>query len=176
MGLTADGKETLLDEAAVTQIKARIERSGRNDLDTVVQVAGATTDLEMKQKTAEVMAWLMADRETLREQVAELEPKAAVADRIADATGLKLLSEVGKITGLGPYRIFKVLEEARVIYRNSAGDVVPYQEHVEAGRFVVRERTFADASGADHLRTQLYVTGKGEVWIAQRFARERIAS
>jgi predicted transcriptional regulator len=38
LGLTENGKQTNLDERAVTIIKAKIERSGRKDLDNVAQL------------------------------------------------------------------------------------------------------------------------------------------
>lgn len=43
MGLTENGKQTELDEKAVTIIKKQIERSGRNDLDNVVQLPNVNT-------------------------------------------------------------------------------------------------------------------------------------
>ncbi len=165
--LKRNGVPTYLSEAQVAQITIELKRAHNSDLASSGKVV--TTDLEMKQKAAEVMAWLIADRETLREQVAELEPKAAVAERIAGAIGLKTLSEVGKINGIGPHRIFGELEARSVLYRNASGDPLPYQNHIEAGRFVVRERTYRDREGAEHLRSQIYVTGKGEVWIAGLF-------
>lgn len=162
-GSVRNGLATMLTEAQVVGIKqALVPR----DLTLKSKLEAATTDLEMKQKAAEVMAWLMADREALRQKVAELEPKAEVAERIAGAVGLKTLSEVGKINGVGPHRIFPELEARKVLYRTASGDPLPYQQHIEAGRFVVRERTYRDAKGAEHLRSQVYVTGKGEVWLA----------
>jgi excisionase family DNA binding protein len=38
LGLTEDGKTTLLSDEDATKIKIAVERSGRNDLDNVVQV------------------------------------------------------------------------------------------------------------------------------------------
>jgi phage antirepressor YoqD-like protein len=101
-------------------------------------------------------------------RVADLAPRAAVADRIADATGLRTLSEVGKINGIGPRRIFELLESRGIIFRGRSS-WLPKQEHVDAGRFVVREKTYQDMYDEDHLATQLYVTGKGEVWLAKQF-------
>jgi len=167
-----NGFATLLTEEQVVGIKQAIVP---RDLTLKSKVEAATTDLEMKQKAAEVMAWLMADRESLREQVAELAPKAEVAERIAGAIGLKTLSEVGKINGVGPHRIFTELEARKVIYRTASGDPLPYQQHIEAGRFVVRERTYRDQNGAEHLRSQVYVTGKGEVWLAGLLTPEAVS-
>lgn len=92
MGLTVDGKETLLDEVAVTQIKLRIERSGRNDLDNVVQVSGTTTDLEMMEQGARFAAWAMGK---IREQDAAL---AAARPRVEAADALMVSEATLSIT------------------------------------------------------------------------------
>jgi len=118
---------------------------------------------------AAARAW--ADEFEKREQafalVAELEPRAAAADRIACAGGLRTLTEIGKINGIGPRRIFEVLADRGIIFR-SRGIWLPYQEHIEAGRFVVRETTYRDADDNEKLTSQTYVTGKGEVWLAKQ--------
>jgi anti-repressor protein len=101
-------------------------------------------------------------------KIAELEPLAMVADRISGAMGMRTFSEVGKVNGIGPHRIFELLEERGIIFKHN-GRWLPYQNHIEAGRFVVRETTYRGTSGADHLVMQTYVTPKGEVWLAKQF-------
>lgn len=66
-----------------------IERSGRNDLDNVVQVAGATTELEMMMLDAKVSAWknrrieeLTAINLSLNNKLAIVTPKAELANRL----------------------------------------------------------------------------------------------
>lgn len=51
------GEEAFLSEKEVTIIKNRIERSGRNDLDNVVQLPNVSTDLEMMVLDARVSEW-----------------------------------------------------------------------------------------------------------------------
>lgn len=57
LGLTVNGKQTELDERAVTIIKAKIERSGRTDLAYVCELPKITTDLEMMALDMKVSAW-----------------------------------------------------------------------------------------------------------------------
>lgn len=104
-------------------------------------------------------------------EIAALAPRALIADRITEAEGEKTLAEVGKITGLGPRRIVDLLLARGILYR-AGRSILPKQPHIEAGRFVVREKTF-ELDGQDHLYSQTLVTGKGEVWIASLFAAER---
>lgn len=176
-----------------------IDSMGRDQPTTVISEAGLYTAILRSDKpearnfkrwiTHEVLpsirktgGYAMSDRELMARavleahrvlaekdrEISQLAPDALVARRISNAEGLKTLSEIGKINGLGPHRIFFLLEEKRILYRNR-GAWVPYQEHVDAGRFVVRERTFRDGEEVDHLVSQTYVTGKGEVWLAKQF-------
>lgn len=109
------------------------------------------------------------------ERALALEPMAQVAQKIATAAGLRTLSEIGKINGIGPRKIFELLEVRGILFR-SRGDWVPYQDYIDSGYFVVRERTYDDSEGQPHLRKQVYVTGKGETWLAKRLFTEGKAS
>lgn len=159
-----NGMVTYLDEAQVTEIKKRM-------LPTT-SVVGATTDIEMAQKTVEVIRWAMSKIENLEAELTVTKSKAALADRIAAADGLKSLSEVGKINGIGPRKIFDILSRRRIIYR-SGQNWVPYQEFVDGNLFVVRESTY-EMNGVDHLYSKTYVTGKGELWLAKRLFSEAV--
>lgn len=57
LGLTENGKQTTLDERAVTIIKTKIERSGRTDLRNVEELPNVSTDLEMMALDAKVSEW-----------------------------------------------------------------------------------------------------------------------
>ena len=50
LGLTENGKQTTLDERAVTIIKTKIERSGRTDLRNVAELPNISTDLDFIRK------------------------------------------------------------------------------------------------------------------------------
>lgn len=168
--IVRNGIATYLDEGQVTAIKQAIIP---HDLTLKSKLDASTTDLEMLKKTAEVMAWSMAKIEAqkaelaaMTEQLAIAAPKAEITDRIAGAEGLKTLAEVGKINGIGPRKIIDLLLERGILYRKGKA-LLPNQKHVDAGRFVARERTFT-INETEHLYTQVYVTGKGEVWLARQ--------
>ena len=99
-------------------------------------------------------------------EINELSGDAAAARVIACAEGLKTISEVGKINGIGPRKIFEVLHDSGILYR-SGRSWVPYQRFIEAGYFVVKESTY-EINGIDQLYSKTYVTGKGEVWMAKQ--------
>lgn len=99
--------------------------------------------------------------------IEELRPRAAIADRIGNAEGLKTLTEVGKINGIGPRKIFPILHGLRILYR-MRGVWVPYQEFIDADYFRLKEAIYQNLDEVEHLKTQTYVTGKGEVWLARQ--------
>ena len=68
LGLTVNGKQTELDERAVTIIKAKIERSGRTDLAHVCELPKITTDLEMMALDMKVSAWKTQKIKELQKQ------------------------------------------------------------------------------------------------------------
>ncbi|TAH55185.1 MAG: hypothetical protein EWM51_03630 [Treponema sp.] len=167
------GKTTFLTEAEVTIIKKRIENSGRSDLPSVADVRNTTTDLEMMLLDQKVSSWktqriqdLMRQNEQLRGENVLLSDDARVARTIAIAEGLKTITEVAKIAGIGPRKFFEMLADRKILYR-LRGDWVPFQDYIDQGYFTVKERTFDGTTGT-HLATQTYVTGKGEVWLAKR--------
>lgn len=77
LGMTQNGFTTYLSENDVTNIKQAIERSGRNDLDNVVQVREATTSLEIEEMTLKVIAYHKAQADRLRAELALAAPKIA---------------------------------------------------------------------------------------------------
>lgn len=99
-------------------------------------------------------------------EIARLEPLAEVAERIASAAGLKSLREIGKINGIGPNKIFEVLEDRKILYREN-GCNVPYQKYIDSGYFKVRETTYM-MNGVEILYSKVFVTGKGEAWLARQ--------
>jgi len=158
-GMAIERQTTYLTEWQVTEIKKACEKK-----------FAATTDLEMRQKAAEVMAWLMRDNEQLKAALAIAAPKAEIADRIATAGGLKSLAEVGKINGIGPVKIFEVLSSRGILYRKLKS-WLPYQCYIDQGYFSVKEGTYK-VLGQDVLYSTTYVTGKGELWLARRLFAE----
>jgi phage antirepressor YoqD-like protein len=131
-------------------------------------------------KGSELLALAVLEAQRMiEEKDAALEiavPKAAVYDQIASAKNLRLLSEVGKINKIGPHKIFQILADLGIIFRQR-GVWVPFQDLIDAGYFEVKERVaYEDDDGATHIKQQIYVTGKGELWLAQNlFPQEALS-
>lgn len=115
-------------------------------------------------------AW--ADQLELREQaeakVALLAPKAAVVERIVEAGNTKNLTEAAKIMALSPKAFIDRLLADKVLYRTRTdGGLLPYQEQIDKGRFVVKT---GEQNG--HAYTQTRVTMQGVAWLTARYYGE----
>jgi len=165
--LVRNGVTTLLTMAEVDTIKQNLVP---RNLGLKSEVENALTPIDIERMTLQVIQYHAGRVKELEAELAVALPKAELADRIASADGLKSLSEVGKINGIGPGKIFDILVSLKVIYRTGKS-WVPYQDYIDRGLFVVRESTY-EADGIDHLYSKTYVTGKGELWLARRLYAE----
>lgn len=99
-------------------------------------------------------------------ELSEARPKAQSYDEIADLEGTFALSDIAKKLGWGPHKFTEQLRVDGVLfYRKQGGKSVniPYQRHIDAGRFTVRTIQL------DPLRQQTRVTGRGELWLAKHY-------
>ena len=104
-------------------------------------------------------------REAAEAKVAELEPKAAIADTFLDATGDYSVREAAQILArdhsidLGQTRLFARLRQ--VGWLDPAGR--PYQRHVDCGRLVSRAQTYGHPRTGDRVvaKPQVRITPKG---------------
>lgn len=107
-------------------------------------------------------------RAALVAENAVLRPKAELTDRISTASGLKSIQEVAKILGYGPNNFFALLRGEDIFYRQD-GVNLPAQRYVDAGYFCTREYLYHDGE-ATRLYTRIFVTGRGELWLARRLS------
>ena len=160
--LIKNGIPTFLSERQITEIKKRMIPT--------TQVVAASTRLDMIQKTADVIAWLSAESASLRKELDEKNtalaiaaPKVLTYDRIADSKGLKSIQEVADILGMGSNTLFSILRDKGILYRTN-GVNLPKREHIEAGRFEVKEEPYTRA-GESLTYSRVFVTPKGELWL-----------
>lgn len=167
LGLTKNGIQTNLDEKDVTIIKTRIERSGRNDLDNVVQLPNVSTDLEMMVLDAKVSAWKTRKIEELQQQLdaangqlAIAAPKAEFYDQVVDsndAIDMRTAAAVLNIPGLGRNKLFDRLRALGVLDQDNK----PYRKFQDAGYFRVIETKYTDQNGDTHINTKTLVYQRG---------------
>ena len=111
---------------------------------------------------------LAADQQRqIQAQVLQIEaarPAVAFMDEYVEAKSTRDISTVGKTLGLAPKAFFSMLSDLGVMFKRG-GDWLPYQEHLDAGRFEVK-------TGTRHGHTwhQSRFTAKGVAWIAGRLS------
>lgn len=104
-------------------------------------------------------------------EVAVLAPKAEVADRIAEGDEVLSLAHAAKNLALGPKALNDALLEGAILFRDARGNLVPYQIHINTGRFVVRQSPYRHPkTGETRYSATTLVTQKGIVWLAERLA------
>lgn len=102
--------------------------------------------------------------ETQALQIEAAKPAVAFMDEYVEAKSTRDISTVGKTLGFGPKAFFAKLAEMGVMFRRG-GCWVPYQVHLDAGRFEVK-------TGTKHGHTwhQSRFTPKGVAWIAMQIS------
>ena len=160
LGLTENGKQTDLDERAVTIIKTKIERSGRTDLAHVCELPNINTDLEMMVLDAKVSEWKTRKIEQLQKQLADAQPKIAFHDAVtgsADTIDIGEAAKVLAIPGLGRNKLFDVLRNNGILMLNNQ----PYQKYVDAGYFRTIESSYTTPDGSTHVNIKTVVYQRG---------------
>lgn len=94
-------------------------------------------------------------------------PKVAFADAVGSAEDLQKIHEVAKALGQGPRKFRQWLIDSGILMVNA----LPYQAHLDAGRFRVIEVTFKDNDNRDRIRLETRVTGRGVTFLQQRLAK-----
>lgn len=136
--------------------------------------AGAAPALNLRQP-GQMLAVAMQLAEICQEQAAQLTaqaPKVAFAEAVGSAVDLQPVGVVAKALGTGERRLFAFMRDNGILMVNN----LPFQHHIDAGRFKVIEKPWKDAEGNDRIRTQTMVTGKGITFLQQRLAKAREVS
>jgi anti-repressor protein len=102
----------------------------------------------------------------LQATIQEQAPKVQFFDAVADSSGAQGMDEVAKLLGTGRTRLFAFLRDMGMLME----DNLPYQRHLDEGRFLVRQRVYTDAAGESHTYSRTLVTGRGLAYIQKRLA------
>jgi len=128
-----NGLVTYLDESQVTEIKRRMRPT--------TMVVGATTDLEMAQKTVEVISFYMAKLEAATTELAIARPKAEAADALMVSTRTMSITDAAKHFGLHPKaEVFPYLRARAYLTSKD----LPTQDAIDAGYLALRESKCPD--------------------------------
>ena len=107
----------------------------------------------------------------LSQKVSEQQPKVDVYNRICNAENLKSVDQVADNLGFGRNNFFSIMRGQGIFFYSKDADGrkinLPKREYIERGYFVTKEEPFTRGD-KDILYTKIYVTGKGEVWLAKK--------
>lgn len=123
--------------------------------------------------TLALAAQLAREKEALKAQVIEMEPKVAFCNAVASIEDGITVEAFAKVLGTGRNRMFEWLRQERFLMPGN----LPYQRFLNEGIFRVIEKTWRDSSGEVHPRMQTLVTGKGQVYLEAKYrGSSRIAT
>jgi prophage antirepressor-like protein len=120
---------------------------------------------------AAARAWADATESKLKAEtaLALAAPKVEFVDRYVTAdTGAKGFRQVCKLLKANEARFREFLAEEKIMYRLS-GELVAYQNHIDAGRF---ECKTGEANG--HAFSRCLFTPKGVEWVAGEWAKRQV--
>lgn len=120
---------------------------------------------------AAARAWADATESKIKAEtaLALAAPKVEFVDRYVTAdTGAKGFRQVCKLLKANEARFREFLAEEKIMYRLQ-GDLVAYQNHIDAGRF---ECKTGEANG--HAFSRCLFTPKGVEWIAGEWAKRQV--
>lgn len=124
---------------------------------------------------AAARAWADAKESELRtaEALAIAAPKAEFVDRYVEAdSGCKGFRQVAKLLKANEHEFRAWLQDQKVMYR-LGGEWTAYQNHIDAGRFVVKTGV---APNSEHAFNTTKFTPKGVQWIAGEWAKHQVAA
>ena len=101
-------------------------------------------------------------------------PKVLFADSVAQAESDILIGELAKLlkqngVKTGQNRLYDQLRKDGYIMKNST---IPTQRAMEAGLFRVIERTIAQPNGTTRITATTKVTGKGQIYFVNKYAKQ----
>ena len=123
---------------------------------------------------AQYRAAQAAEREVLQleHKTARDAPLVAFAEAVTESDGEIDIATMAKLLGTGSKRLFDFLREKRVLFKDGRGDNVPFQQHIDCGRFRVVEKDYHVRVGIVVTSQKTVVTGKGQLFVAKLWIAE----
>lgn len=104
-------------------------------------------------------------------QLREAAPKVEYVDRYVAANGAQGFRQVAKLLNANEPEFRLFLQDRKIMYR-LGNEWTAYQNHIDAGRFVVKTRV---ATRNEHAFSTTKFTPKGVEWIAGEWAKHQVA-
>lgn len=110
--------------------------------------------IQIATKTIEQKNAIIADQQ---KRIEKLETTEKDWKLLMDTDGTMSVNEVAHMIGVGEYKLFSYLRDAKVLYRNAVGDNVPYEKPVHKNKFTVVSAIAPN--NTIHSQTRIYPKG-----------------
>ncbi len=176
-----NGKTTFLNETEITAIKKRIEQNAHlvtyDDRHRLAEMPKTNLEKQLLIRQAmqlqnEMIAELEAENKQLKQENAEIKPKAELAEALTSSKQAISMAEAEKVLGLpfGRNTAFRKLRQAKILNK----DNVPYQEYCNRGYFRVKETKWKTKSGEVKITITTEVYQKGMNFLRNLFIKYQI--
>ena len=155
--------------------------SGYN-IDLRAKIIDRWQELESQQKPAIPQTYaealleagrLALENEKQAEQLRLAAPKVEFVEKYIDSsTGSLGFRKVAKLLKVNEKAFREFLNKEKIMYK-LGGDWVPYQNHIDAGRFEIKAG-LAEHEESSHAFTQSKFTAKGVEWVAGEYAKSLV--
>lgn len=99
-------------------------------------------------------------------EIKAMAPKAEVYEQFIATKSNILVGAFAKVIGWGPKKLFKELRRQGILYYQN-GYNLPKQQHIDCGRFTVKE-TISRGGNVDRLYCTPLITPKGQEWLISK--------
>lgn len=156
---------TIRNGVAITLNELQVSEIKRHMIPTT-EVVGATTDIEMVEKTMQVMSWLKSkydeSQKTIERQTMQIEEMKPAVQFMADVIGSKDAIEMSKVAkiidcGMGRNKLFEFLRDNGVLRSNNE----PMQRYIDLKWFRVVEQKYESTPGEFRINIKTLVYQKG---------------
>ena len=103
----------------------------------------------------------------LQEKLSENAEKVEFYDTMMETNDAFNLGIVAKTLGTGKTRLLRYLRKHGVLTAGGYKMNLPYQQHLDCGRFKVEWGSYKDKDGVRRLKPTPLVTGKGAAWLTK---------
>jgi len=120
-------------------------------------------------KTTEENEQAQARIGEMQAQLTEAAPKVELYDKFMDSSGSQAIGSFAKTLGTGEVTLFRFLREKKIIFVNNDGYNVPYQVHINAGRFEVKEKRLELPGRKPRMYPQTRITPRGMEYVGKKW-------
>ena len=167
--LKENGKTTYLTNQQVTEISKELKKAHNVDLASTRKVA--VTDLELLDRSRDLIFDLTSRVKQLHDENQELKPKAQFYDQVAGSKDAIDMGSAAKVLnmGIGRNKLFELLRDEKVLMHNNQ----PYQKYVDNGYFRTIEQKFIKTDGTTSINIKTVVYQKGLDFIRKLIERRK---